>query len=182
MSRQPPDRSGPPDPRTPDDIALDHSALDRYDQQTLDRLYALSYALDNAIRLPGTNRRIGLDPLLGVLPVVGETAGSILSAYIIAEAIYLGVPRETLYRMLFNVAVDSVGGSVPIAGDVFDAAWKANYRNVQLLDARVEAPEEAELDRRYLLLVVGVLVLLLLAISLGSLLLVAWLLVQLDLF
>ena len=127
----------PPDSDVPDRLA---------------RLRRASEYFDSAFRIPGTDYRIGLDPLLSLLPVVGDATGAAVSAYIVAEAAALGVPRATLARMVFNVAVDAAVGSLPVVGDVFDAAWKANVRNVRLLEARVEAPSGAP-DRWFLLAV-----------------------------
>lgn len=119
----------------------------------LDRLRAVSDVLDNAIRVPGTEYRIGLDPILGLVPVVGDAPGAAASAYIVAVATTLGVPRATLARMVLNLLVDALVGSIPVVGDVFDAVWKANARNVKLVEARLDAPESAALDRRVLVLV-----------------------------
>jgi hypothetical protein len=135
------------DPSTPDERFASDAAAER-----LDRLRAASHYLDDAFRVPGTDYRIGLDPLLGLLPVVGDTPGAVVSAYIVAEAAAMGVPRETLARMLFNVVVDAVFGSLPFVGDAFDAVWKANVRNVRLLEARADAPDGTA-DRRFLVVV-----------------------------
>ena len=107
----------------------------------LQRVRTLTHLLDNAITVPGTSYRIGIDPLLGLFPGAGDIAGSVLSAYIILEAARFGLPRETLVRMLLNLASDSVLGSLPIVGDLFDATWKANSRNLALLEAHVDAPQ-----------------------------------------
>lgn len=114
------------------------------------RARAVAHFLDEAVRIPGTDYRIGLDPLLGLLPVVGDAPAAAASAYVVAVAAAVGVPRATLARMLLNVAVDALVGSIPIAGDVFDAVFKANVRNVRLLEARVQHPDDAAVDRRVL--------------------------------
>jgi len=93
---------------------------------------AVARILDESVRVPGTDFRVGLDPILGLLPGWGDAVAAGLSLYIVVESARLGVPFGTLVRMLANVAVDAVGGSIPIAGDFFDAAWKANTRNVEL--------------------------------------------------
>jgi hypothetical protein len=98
--------------------------------------------LDDSLRLPGTKRRIGLDPILGLVPVVGDTVGLLLSGYIVFEARRLGVPRSLLGRMLANVAIETLVGSIPLLGDAFDAGWKANLRNVALLEGHVLPPAE----------------------------------------
>ena len=141
---------------------------------SIERLRTLSNLLDNAIRIPGTNYRIGLDPLVGLLPVVGDVPTTAASAYVVFEAARIGAPRETLARMVVNLAIDAVFGSIPIIGDVFDATWKANARNVTLLEARAADPA-ARADRRFLLAFAAVLLVGLLALSW----LVLWLLVRL---
>lgn len=90
-------------------------------------------SLDDAVRIPGTDFRIGLDPILGILPGAGDAVAALLSLYIVGEAIRAGVPRSTVLRMLAYVGVDAVVGSVPILGTIFDAAWKANVWNARLL-------------------------------------------------
>lgn len=102
------------------------------DTAALQRMDRLAYALDDGIGVPGTNRRIGIDPLVGVLPVAGDAAIAAVSLAIVAQAALLGVSRSTLAVMVFNIAVDFGLGSVPVVGDLFDAAWKANRRNVAL--------------------------------------------------
>ena len=94
----------------------------------------LSYYLDNSIGIPGTGYRVGLDAIIGLMPGLGDLVGGILSAYIVYEASRLGVPKKTLLHMTYNVAVETMIGAVPIVGDVFDAAWKANTKNIFLLD------------------------------------------------
>jgi hypothetical protein len=116
--------------------------------ETRARLNHLAWLLDNSIRLPGTGFRIGLDALLGLVPVMGDVVGVLLSGYIVHEAARLGVPAGILFRMVMNVAIEGLLGAIPFAGDVFDAAWKANQRNVRLLDAWIERPARAERTSR----------------------------------
>ena len=104
------------------------------------RLAQLAWLLDNSIPLPGTRFRIGLDPLLGLVPGLGDLLGVLLSSYIVREAARLGAPPSVLTRMAFNVALEGLVGLVPVVGDVFDAAWKANQRNLVLLDAHFRNP------------------------------------------
>ncbi|WP_049935027.1 DUF4112 domain-containing protein [Haloplanus natans] len=115
----------------------------------LRRLRDLSYLLDDSIRLPG-GYRIGIEPLIGLLPVVGDGVGLAISAYVFAVAARAGVPRATLGRVAVILWLDAVVGSVPLLGDLFDAYWKANLRTANLLDARVADPASAVADRRYL--------------------------------
>ncbi len=85
-----------------------------------------------SIPLPG-GYRIGLDPIIGLVPGLGDAIGALLSAFIINEARALGAPRSILLRMLGNVALETVIGAIPFAGDIFDAVFKANTRNLSLL-------------------------------------------------
>lgn len=95
--------------------------------------------LDEAIRLPFTRFRVGVDSFVGLLPVAGDTVTAVLSLYILLEAYRLDAPRGTLLRMAANVVLDLTVGSVPVVGLVFDAAWKANSRNLRLLEAHLES-------------------------------------------
>jgi hypothetical protein len=99
--------------------------------------------MDESIRVPGTKFRFGLDPLLGLVPVGGDTVSLALSLYIVAEAWRAGVPKLTLARMLTNVAFDALFGAVPVVGDAIDAVWKANERNRRLLQRSLEAKARA---------------------------------------
>lgn len=144
--------------------------------EALARLRRLSHYLDSAFRIPGTEYRIGLDPILGLLPVVGDLPATAASAYIVAEAAALGAPRETVVRMVGNLVVDAVVGSVPVVGDAFDAVWKANRRNVRLLEARRADPSGARRDGRVLAVVGVALVALLLALGAAAAVASWWLL------
>jgi len=95
--------------------------------------------MDSAFNVPGTRLRFGLDSLLGLVPGVGDAAAAAASAYILARAQQLGVPRATLMRMAFNLLLDVTIGAIPLVGDAFDVYWKANLRNVELLQRRARA-------------------------------------------
>jgi hypothetical protein len=104
----------------------------------------VSRLLDDRVRLPGTDFRVGLDPVLGALPGAGDAVAAGLSLYVVAESARLGVPFTTLLRMLANVAIDVAVGSVPVVGVLFDAVWRANVRNVELaLDALTDATDDS---------------------------------------
>lgn len=107
-------------------------------EATLHRLEALAHLMDTALVIPGINRRVGLDAALGLVPVLGDVAGVLISSYIVYEAKRLGVPRRLLWRMMANVALDGAVGSVPLAGDLLDVVFKANRRNVALLRRHLE--------------------------------------------
>ena len=124
---------------------------------------AVARLLDAAVRIPGTNIRVGLDPLLGLVPGLGDVAGASLAGYTILTAARLGAPRSVILRMLGNVAFDTLVGTVPLLGDLFDAGWKANLRNVQLLERYLERPAPTHAASRNLVALVFVALVLLAA-------------------
>ena len=98
----------------------------------LERIGAI---MDRAIKVPGTSIRIGLDPIIGFFfPVLGDWMGGIISAYIVLASIRHGLPKSAIARMVFNVGVDVLLGSIPLLGDAFDFAWKPNEKNLRLLN------------------------------------------------
>jgi hypothetical protein len=105
------------------------------DEARLKRIRLLSRLLDEQFRIPGTTYRVGLDGLLGLIPGIGDAAGALLSAYILYEAMRLGAPSTVLLRMIANIGIDTVGGAIPVVGDIFDMAWKTNKKNAALLHA-----------------------------------------------
>lgn len=106
----------------------------------MQRLRRLGFLLDNAIRIPGTSYRIGLDPIIGLIPGGGDTAGLVLSAFIVLEAAQLGASKSTLSTMAFNILLETIAGTVPGLGDLFDATWKSNSRNLELLEQHFNLP------------------------------------------
>jgi len=100
----------------------------------LTRLRRLAWLIDGAFVLPGTRFRFGLNSVIGLLPVGGDAVLGALSLYIIYEAAKLGLPKHKLARMLANVGIEVLGGSVPILGDLFDMALKANLRNLAIIE------------------------------------------------
>ena len=101
--------------------------------QRIARLEALAMLLDVAFVIPGTKVRYGVEGILGLVPIVGDLVSKVISLWIVREARALGVPWHVTARMLGNVAVDGVVGLVPFAGDAFDVLFRANVRNVRLL-------------------------------------------------
>lgn len=99
----------------------------------LRRLVRLARLMDASFSIPGTRFRFGLDALIGLIPGVGDIAMTLFSLWIVYRGRRLGASARTTWRMLWNVALDLIGGAVPVVGDLFDAAWKANQRNVALL-------------------------------------------------
>ena len=108
----------------------------------LKRLRQLSGLLDNIITIPGTKVGIGLDPIIGLIPIGGDFLGLIFSFYIIIEAAQLGLSKATLGRMIMNVIIDCLFGAIPMLGDLFDFSWKANNYNIILLEEALKSPHE----------------------------------------
>ena len=126
----------------------------------LKRIRQLSQLLDGAIVIPGTKQRIGLDPMLGLIPGGGDTVSAVLSGYIIIEAARMGLPRTALMQMVGNIAIDTLVGTVPVLGDVFDVFSKANTRNMQIVENHVQLPATtpAKTDKLFIgLLIIGLL-------------------------
>lgn len=103
----------------------------------------LSRLLDNAIAIPGTRFRIGLDPIIGLIPGAGDFVGT-ASAYIVIEAARLGLPKSAVGQMVFNILLESVVGAVPVVGEEFDFAWKANLKNIELLETHLGVTKETQ--------------------------------------
>ncbi|WP_255150897.1 DUF4112 domain-containing protein [Halorarius halobius] len=102
------------------------------DTAALERMDRAASLLDDGLKLPVVGVHVGVDPLVGLLPVAGDTVAAVLSLYVVAEAARLGVRKRTLARMLVNVGVDFAVGAIPLVGDLFDVAWRANRRNLRL--------------------------------------------------
>lgn len=117
--------------------------------QRLQRLDHLAELLDESIRIPGIGYRIGYDAVIGLIPGVGDVAGLMFGTYIVWESARFKVPRSTLLRMIANVLLEAAIGAVPLVGDVFDATYKSNLRNLRLLHARLAAPEKAPASDRW---------------------------------
>ncbi|MEA3195378.1 MAG: hypothetical protein QOD26_3711 [Betaproteobacteria bacterium] len=147
------------------------------ERETRERLRFIAWLLDSSIPIPGTRFTIGLDALIGLIPFLGDLIGVLASSYILAEANRLRVGRAVLMRMALNVAVEGVVGIVPFFGDVFDAAWKANVRNVRLLEHWAAQPHKAERTSRvFVMLLMGGVFLFLCVCVTATGLLLRWLL------
>ena len=130
------------------------------------RLGRIAWLLDNSIPLPGGRFRIGIDAILGLIPGVGDVIGVLLSSYIVREAARAGAPPTVLVRMAWNVVVEGIVGTIPVLGDLFDAAWKANQRNFALLEAHLDQPQRVRRSSR--LFVAGLVLALLAFLALVS--------------
>jgi hypothetical protein len=103
-------------------------------EQRLAGLRRIAELLDNAFAVPGTSYRIGLDPIIGLVPGIGDLVSPLFTIGMLLQARELGVPKVVQARMLINVAIDTLVGIVPVFGDLFDFAWKANDKNLVLLE------------------------------------------------
>ena len=138
----------------------------------VENLRTFSRLLDSAFVVPGTNYRFGLDPLIGLVPGLGDVVSAMFSGYLVLQASRLGAPRSVVTRMMANIALDTAVGWVPILGDLFDVAWKSNNRNMALLEQHLQQPAAARRGSRMALLLIGAVLLIFLtgAVVLGVLL------------
>ncbi|MGO4573866.1 DUF4112 domain-containing protein [Microvirga sp. 2TAF3] len=102
-------------------------------EDAIARVTLVAKLLDSAFFIPGLNRRIGLDAVIGIVPGIGDAVSAALASYIIWEARRLGLPRWKIARMIGNVAIDTALGAIPLAGDVFDVFFKSNMRNLRII-------------------------------------------------
>jgi hypothetical protein len=158
-------------PRIPAEIgqAVAPQRIDYPVNRRLARMRTLSRLLDTAIRLPG-GFRIGIDPIIGLVPGIGDVIASLLSLWLVYDAARLGISKSVLARMVLNIAIETVVGAVPVLGDFIDAAWKANVRNMRLVEAHY-VPTLKERSFKTLFIFVAATVLLCAA---GSFLLAQW--------
>jgi uncharacterized protein DUF4112 len=147
--------------------------------RTLAALRRWSVLLDSAFRVPGTNLTFGLDPILGLIPGLGDLTSPLFAALLLLHAVRMRIPRVVQLRMLINAIIDLLIGLVPVFGDLFDFGWKANVRNLALLERHAHPASTATKgDWIFVLTIVGVLV----ALAIVPLILAAWLLSRFRLF
>ena len=143
-------------------------------------LERLSWLMDDLIKIPGLGWRFGLDALVGLIPGLGDTATSLASFYILASAVRYGVPKVTILRMGMNIGIDYLVGSLPLVGDLFDAWWKSNHMNLDLLRKRATVSrEDAGKGKMSDWLFVGLIILLLAGLAVGAALVSVYLLLLL---
>ena len=102
------------------------------------RIESMEYLLERSFRIPGVNYPVGLDSIIGLVPVVGDIVTAGMGAYIVWEARNLGIPKWKLWRMAGNIAFDSLLGAVPIAGDAFDLLFRSNTRNLRIIKKHLD--------------------------------------------
>ena len=122
-------------------------SLPARDSEDLRRVQILARALDSAIRIPGTRITFGLDSIIGLVPGAGDLASALVSGYIVLASARMGVPPAVVIRMILNLGVDTLVGSVPLLGDLFDVGFRANLRNAALLERHIADPGSTERTR-----------------------------------
>ena len=143
---------------------------------TLQVLDQFANLMDRRFTIPGTNIRYGLDAILGLFPGVGDWIGALAALYFPVHAAAVEVPAPVIFRMFVNIFLDLIIGSIPILGDLFDLSWKANVRNVRLMQEYQKDPETTREHSRWLiwtLVAVAALLIILLLV------LLSWLIVRL---
>jgi len=149
------------------------------DDPALPALRKWAVLLDSAFQVPGTKMRFGLDPIVGLIPGIGDLVTAFFSVMILLHSVRLRIPKIVIARMLFNTGVDLLVGAVPILGDLFDAGFKANLRNLSLLERHAQRRVRPRTED-YLFVGACVAVVLLLAVL--PLFVLWWLLSQVPLF
>lgn len=137
-----------------DDSVRDQDPREARGRRGLDRLRAIARLFDQAFAVPGTRWRFGIDALFGLIPGVGDIAGALVAVYALRVARDLRAPAAVQLHMLANIALDALVGSIPLLGDLFDFAFKAQTRNLALLDGWLNTPAATtRRSRRGLLLI-----------------------------
>jgi len=137
---------------------MDEEIIERNEEKLL-RLKLLSERLDELTKIPGTNQKIGIDAIIGVIPILGDFIGVVFSTYIMYSGIKMGVSSKVLTKMAANIAIEFIIGWIPIIGDVFDILWKANKRNVELIE---DATAEKQVNEKLNYLIMASLIILIL--------------------
>ncbi|MEO1299225.1 MAG: DUF4112 domain-containing protein [Cyanobacteria bacterium J06636_16] len=112
--------------------------------RNLNRIRRLSRLMDTAFKIPGTGFKVGLDPIIGLVPGAGDLITTAISAYILILAARFRLSRGVFGQMVFNVLLEAVVGTVPLLGDVFDAFYKSNVRNLALLESHLKEEDASE--------------------------------------
>ena len=149
------------------------------DARTLAALRKWSVLLDSAFRVPGTQMTFGLDPILGLIPGLGDLTTPFFAGLLLLHAVRMKIPRVIQLRMVMNAALDLAIGVVPVVGDLFDFGWKANVKNLALLERYAHPGSRASAgDWWFVSIVLGLLA----AVTVGPILFVAWVLSHVSLF
>ncbi len=152
---------------------LEAELLTDADVERKERLEKLAWLLDRSIPIPFLKMRMGIDPLIGLIPGLGDLITTTISTYLMAEASRMGVSKTTLMRMGGNILLDTLAGTVPFIGDLFDVAFKANTRNVKLLNEHLNNRQQAERKNNYFVAGIAAVVILF-SLLVGSLVILAF--------
>lgn len=146
-----------PRPLEPDSVYTPSESR-RAAQLSDETLETVASLLDDVFHIPGTSIRFGLDPLIGLVPGLGDVLTGLASFLIVLAAWQRGMPRVTQARMLANIGIDTIVGAIPFFGDAFDVAWKSNRKNLRLLqrDNSLSRPRQEFADWLFLLLILAV--------------------------
>lgn len=127
-------------PATPDtDAIFDALVANRNDPAALrKRIETLEFLLERSFVIPGINRPVGLDAIVGLVPVLGDVVTALMGAYLIWEARNLGMPKWKLWRMMGNLGIDTALGAIPLAGDAFDLLFRSNTRNLKIIKRHLD--------------------------------------------
>jgi hypothetical protein len=140
-------------------------------ERTRRRVATLAWLLDSAFRVPGTRFRIGLEPIVGLVPGIGDVLSGVVGGYIVLEAFVAGVPRIVVAQMAANVLLDMTIGAIPLLGDAFDFVYKSNTRNLRLFERYAVDPSQSTRSSwAFFGVIVGAIVL----VIVGALLLAVW--------
>jgi hypothetical protein len=111
-------------------------------QHPLDTVRGIARIMDDVVKVPGTRISIGLDPILNLIPFLGDAAGTAMSTFLLVSAVRMNVPKRVIARMLLNISIDALIGAIPALGQIFDFFWKANRKNVELLEQYAATPDK----------------------------------------
>lgn len=143
--------------------------IEEQNEERLLRLKLLSNRLDEIITIPGTKYKIGSDPIIGAIPVIGDLLGSIISIYILYSGSKMGLSTKIISKMCLNIGIDFVFGLIPIIGDIFDIGWKANKRNVKLIENNINKTKENDSFSNLIIATLTILILVVFLMILGFL-------------
>lgn len=147
------------------------------DYTGLGQLRLIAHLWDELIRLPVIGRRIGLDAILGLVPGIGDAAAAVVASWAVIVGYRMGAPNSVLLRMAGNIAVDTLFGSIPLLGDLFDIGWRAQRRNVELLERWAATPQVVQRSSRMMLVGLAILALgTVIAACWGAIVAVRWIL------
>ena len=148
--------------------------MNESDDRRLERLETVARVMDDAIEIPLLRFRVGIDPILGLLPGAGDVAGAIFSGWMVVTAARMGASPATILRMLLNLGLDALAGAVPFLGDLFDVFFKANRRNLKIVQDHVVDPEGVHRRSRRVLIATVVGTVAAVILTLGGMVALFW--------